>query len=92
MPGSDQIPAQIRDVGLGASSRRINPLKVQGQVHGFQSPRSYPEPGVPEAGMPTGMSGSSMIYKGLDPLHHFVLSLFEAFVPAGFPAVVAVCL
>ena len=47
VPGSDQVPAQIGDVSLGASSRRINPLKVQGQVHGFQSPRSYPEPGVP---------------------------------------------
>ncbi len=47
VPGLNQVPAQVGDVSLGASSRRVNPLKVQGQVHGFQSPRSDPESGVP---------------------------------------------
>jgi hypothetical protein len=29
------VPAQIGDVRLGASPRGIDPLKVQGQVHGL---------------------------------------------------------
>ena len=34
MAALDQMPAQVGDVSLRASSRRVNPLKVQGQVHG----------------------------------------------------------
>src|SRR5262249_46338147 len=33
VPGLDQVSTQIRNVRLGASSRRIDVLKVEGQVH-----------------------------------------------------------
>ncbi len=58
VPGPNQVPAQIRDVSLGASSRGINPLKVQGQVHGFDLPR-YPESGLREPGNADLMLGLS---------------------------------
>jgi hypothetical protein len=47
MPGSHEMPAEIGDVSLGTSTRRINSLEIQGQMHDFQAPRSIPQPGVP---------------------------------------------
>src|SRR5262249_3500777 len=34
VPALDQAPAQVRDVSLGATPRRVDSLKSEGQVHG----------------------------------------------------------
>src|SRR5262249_54988340 len=41
MPGLNQQPAEVRDIRLGASSRRVDALKVQRQVHDSNPPGGF---------------------------------------------------